>query len=437
MKLRPFQVGLLAVFGILAFASIILLSNFQAEKTEEELAYGDSVTIWGTEDQASIDRVFLGIMQEDKAFAAVKYRKVDASTFDDELLNAIAEGRSPDMIILPSDKLVSYRSKLVPIPYTTLPERTFRDTYVDGAEIFALHDGVYAVPYGVDPLLMYWNRDIFASNGLAQAPVTWEEVAGNVVPHTTLWDANRDIVQSGIAFGEFRNVFRAQDILLLLALQTGSGGVTETERGYSVDLNRATQGDTTRLPLESSLEFFTNFSDANSAVYSWNRSLPTDTDAFTAGDLAVYFGRGSEAVRLDSKNPNLNFDIAMVPQGAGVTARRTFGTFYGFAILRASKNASGAYAAATRITSAKYANDLTTALNIAPVRRDLVSAGSPDAYRSIMFQSALIARGWLDPDPEASMTIFQQMVEDVVSTRARVNMAVSDAIGRLVLEYKI
>ncbi len=435
MNLRPFQIFLLTAFAIIAVVSIILLSNFQSETSTEQLAYGSKVEIWGTFDPAIVDRLFQNITQEDKGFAVVSYRRIDARMFDDEFVNAIAEGRSPDMIMLSSADLVKHRAKLVPIPYETLPVRTFRDTYVEGAEIFALRDGVYAVPFAVDPLVMYWNRDIFASNGLAQPPATWEEVVANVVPRTTLRDAGRNVTQSGIAFGEFRNVHRAKDVLLLLALQSGSSGVTESERGYVVRLNESPEGSGSRVPLEASLQFFTDFSNANSANYSWNRAMARDTDAFTSGDLALYFGRASEAPSIDSKNPNLNFDVAAVPQGGTATARRNFGTFYGFAIPRASANVNGAYAAAQRITSYKYADEFTTALTMAPVRRDLVAAGSADPLRAIMLQSALMARGWLDPDPEASDGIVMQMVEDVVSNRQRVTNAVTDAVSRLVLEY--
>ncbi len=436
MHIRPFQIFLLAGFAVMAIIALILLMNYEDTPTTEEFAYGDEVVIWGTLDGAVVDRVFQNITQEDKAFAVVRYQRIDERSFDDEFLNAIAEGRSPDLIILSSENLVKHRAKLLAIPYENSPIRDFRDAYVDGAEIFALRDGIYAIPFAVDPLVMYWNRDIFASNGLAQPPTTWEDVLGNVVPRTTVRDAGRDIVQSSVAFGEFRNVLRAKDTLLLLALQSGSGGVSENERGYMVGLNESVGQQGSRAPMESALQFFTDFSNANSASYSWNRALPRDTEVFIAGDLALYFGRGSEAPGIDSKNPNLNFDAAPVPQGGTATARRTYGTFYGFALPRAAvKNVSGAYAAAQRITSAKYANELTTALNMAPVRRDLVGAGSSDAYRSVMLQSALIARGWLDPDPVASDSIFMQMVEDVVSNRSRVGMAVSDAINRLVLEY--
>lgn len=436
MHLRPFQIGLIATFAIMAVVALFLLSRYQTTKTATEVAYGNEVVVWGTQDAAIMDRLFQNIAQEDKAFAVVRYHRVDERNFDNEFLNAIAEGRTPDLVVLSSDSLVKHRAKLLAIPYETFSTRDFRDTYVDGAEIFALRDGIYALPFGVDPLLMYWNRDIFASNGLAQAPTTWADVVGNVVPRTTLLDQRRTPIQSGIAFGEYRNVFRAKDILLLLALQSGSGSVYENERGYVVGLNEPVGEGAAKTPFEAGLQFFTDFSNVNSSNYSWNRALPEDTQAFLAGDLALYFGRGSEAESLSRKNPNLNFDIAPVPQGGAPTARRGYGTFYGLAIPKAAtRNLSGAYNAALKITSAKYANELTAALNIAPVRRDLVAAGANDPYRSVMLQSALVARGWLDPDPVASDRILMQMVEDVVSNRSRVGMAVNDAVSRLVLEF--
>lgn len=434
MNLRPFQIILLAVFGLMAFIAIIFLGGYQAKPSAEEIIYGDEVVIWGTLEADVFDVTFRNITQEDKAFGVVKYFKVNERDFDDELINAIAEGRSPDMVIMEADNLVKHRAKLLAIPYESIPLRDYKTAYVDGAEIFALKDGVYGIPFAVDPLLLFWNRDMFASNGLAQAPVSWEEVVAEVVPKITITNTNRDVVQSALAFGEFRNVRNAKEVMTLLTLQSGSKMVSENDRGYVVEINQSTvQG--ARAPLEAALQFYTDFSNANSPTYSWNRAMAEDKNSFISGDLAMYFGFGSEASNIDKKNPNLNFDIASVPQGGAATALRTYGKFYGFAIPRAATNAQGAFAAANTITSAKYIDELTQGLNLAPVRRDLVAAGASSPYRAIMLQSALIARTWLDPDPEESDNIFLQMVEDVVSNRARVSAAVGDAINRLVLEY--
>jgi len=434
LNLRPFQIILLSIFTFLAIAAIVVFSNHKSTPSAEDITYGNEVVIWGTLDATVFEEVFRNIAQEDKAFSVVKYYSVEERNFDDELLNAIAEGRSPDLVVLPAEKLVKHRAKLLAIPYTSIPQQEFRSTYVDGAEIFALRDGVYAVPFAVDPLMLYWNRDIFASNGLAQAPTTWEDIVANVVPRITVTDTNRDIVQSALAFGEYRNVFHAKEVLVLLALQSGSKMVTENDRGYVVELNQSMVVGS-RPPMEAALQFYTDFSNANSPTYSWNRAMEDDKNAFLSGDLALYFGFGSEAENIDRKNPNLNFDVTAVPQGGVATALRTYGEFYGFAIPNAAVNAQGAFAAANTITSAKYVDELTRSLNLAPVRRDLIAAGDSSPYRSVMLQSALITRGWLDPDPSETDSIFLRMLEDVVSNRARVGAAVGDAINRLVLEY--
>jgi len=434
MNLRPFQIILLASFALMAFVAIVYLGGYKTSPSAQDITYGDEVVIWGTLSADVFDTVFRNISQEDKAFAVVRYYAVDEKNFDDELINAIAEGRSPDMVILTADNLVKHRAKLLAIPYESLSIGDFRNTYVDGADIFTLKDGVYAIPFAVDPLMLFWNRDIFASHGLAQAPATWENVVLNVVPSITNTDTQRNVIQSALAFGEFRNVLHAKEVLMLLALQSGSKMVTEDKRGYVVNVNQSTvQG--ARAPLEAALQFYTDFSNANSPVYSWNRAMAEDKNAFISGDLALYFGYGSEAENIDKKNPNLNFDLTAVPQGGAATAQRTYGNFYGFAIPRAATNAQGAFAAANTITTAKYVDDLTRQLNLAPVRRDLVSLGDSSPYRSAMLGGALIARGWLDPDPSASTDIFTLMVEDVVSNRTRISSAVGDAINRLVLEY--
>lgn len=432
-NLRPFQIALLAGFAVTAVVALILLSTTDPQGSDKKPVYGNSVVIWGTIDGALIDNLFLNIAQEDKAFNVVRYEEVDEASINDELVNAIAEGRAPDAVIIQSDQLVDQRAKLLSIPYESFPLRDYRDTYIDVAEVFALNDGVYGVPFAVDPLIMYWNRDMFATAGLAQAPQSWEVVAGTVVPSMTVVNDNRDVLQSGLAFGEYRNVRYAKDIIMTLAIQSGSQLVSETDRGYRVALNDG-QGSVLR-PMESAVQFFTNFSNSNSARYSWNRAQPLDRQAFVAGDLALYFGRASEVETIQNQNPNLNFDTAPVPQGGAATVRRTYGTVYAFAFPRSAANTEGAYAAANKIAEPKFANELTRALNMAPVRRDLMQVTGDNLFRATIIQSALIARTWLDPEAAASSDIFQQMIDDVVSNRARVSEAVNDAIQRLVLEY--
>jgi ABC-type glycerol-3-phosphate transport system substrate-binding protein len=432
--LRPFQIILLAFFGLLAIVALIFLSLYQASKQNEELAYGERVVVWGTLPQDTFKQLFQEITKTDKPFNAVEYRQIDERTFDEELVNAIAEQQSPDLIILSSDALVTHRSKLLPIPYESFPVRDFKDTFADGAEFFALAEGIYGIPFAVDPLVMYWNRDLFATNAIANPPKTWEEVVGVIVPKISQRTDTREILQSGIAFGEYRNIENAKDILMMLALQTGSKMTVAEEDRYVVALNEA-QTDSVGRPFESVLQFYTDFSNVNSPLYSWNRAVSSAKATFLGGDLALYFGRGSEWKDIAEKNPNLNFDMAQVPQGANATVFRTYGSMYSFAIPKGAGNPQGAYAVARVLSGKEPARALTEALNMAPVRRDLLGEGSENAFRRVMLEGALIARAWLDPERTRSGDILKQMVEDVVSNRSRVGDAVSDAIDRLELTY--
>lgn len=433
-NIRPFQVVLLATFALLAIVALIFLSVFQTTKTQEQFAYGNGVAIWGTLPQEVFRSLLQGIASTDKGFDVVSYRQFAESTFDSELVNAIAEGKSPDLIILNSTSLVHLRAKLLPIPYTTFPQRDFRDTYVDGSEIFALDDGLYGIPFAINPMILYWNRDMFSSNGLAQAPTSWESIVSDVVPRLTVRDTNRNVLKSSVSFGEYRNVMQAKKTLMLLLLQSGSKMVTQKEGVYTVSLNESvTEG--ARAPLESAVQFYTNFSNVNSPLYSWNRSMPSDKNAFIAGDLGLYFGLGMEYRDLAKKNPNLNFDVAMVPQGINATVLRTYGDFYAFAIPRASKNAQGAFSVAGVLANAENGKTISNSLDMSSARRDVIAEGDSDRYRKIILDSALIARSWLDPEPDASDGIFMQMIEDIVSNRSRIGDAVGDAVDRLILKY--
>ncbi len=433
-NLRPFQVVLLAVFAIMGVGATILLASFQASSSQEALVYGSSVSVWGTLDREVMRDFFDEITGQVEAFDVVSYTQVSESQFHGELINAIADGNSPDLILLSSEDIVKFRSKIIAIPYETIPLRTILDTYVDGADIFAFDEGVYSVPFAVDPLVQYWNRDMFASNQLATPPVSWEEVANTVVPQITVKDNNRNVAKSGLAFGEYRNVVNAKEILMMLAMQSGSRMTTYKDYEYFIQLNTPIQSGA-RDPFYATLEFFTDFSNSNSPRYSWNRAMPIDRNVFLSGDLALYYGFGSEYADIASKNPNLNFDITQVPQGKSATIKRTYGSFYGFAILKASGNSQGAFAALQTMQQQQFADSLAYRLDMSSSRRATIAIGSSDPIKQTIMHSALIARGWLDPDTAASDTIFLQMIEDIVSNRLQFGSAASDAISRLSLTY--
>lgn len=429
-NIRPFQIALLAGFGFLGILSLILLANFKGYTGTDTKTYGESVEIWGTLDDKAFTNSIGSIAEQDKAFAVVTYKQIDADLFVDTLTNALAEGRGPDAVVLPSDLLVSLRSKLIPIPYDTFSLRDFRNAYIDGAEVFARPDGIYAVPIAVDPLVLYWNRDLFSSAGIVEPPATWESFVSQAVPLLTKRDSSRTITQSAVAFGEYKNVTNAKPVMLTLGMQAGATPVVEQSDQYVVTLDQPTSEGGTR-PFTSAMQFYLDFSNRNSNRYTWDVGQQQDRTAFLGERLAMYFGFGSERADLQASNPNLNFDVTTVPQGAQAAVKRTFGEYYGLAMVRASDNTGGTYAAARRLAAPAVAAALSESLGLTPVARSVLAAGSKDPYRSVFFEAAPTARGWLDPEPEKSSSVFADLVANVTSNRQDVTAAVASAITRL------
>lgn len=432
-KLRPFQIGLLIAFGLIAVASVFVLASFKGFSVSAVNPYGDRVVIWGTLDEEPFRKLFQELSREEKDFQVVEYVRRDPRSFESDLINAIADGRAPHAIVLSHEDLVSLRTKIQPISYDTFSERSLRDNYVDGADIFALNNGLYAIPFLVDPLLMYWNRDLFSTAGLALPPATWEQLT-DVTTEVTLRDATRNIMQAAVAFGEHQNVNNFKEVLLTLLLQTGSRLVEEGTTRYTVAIDRKV-GDDSNRPLTTTLQFFTEFSNPSSPLYSWNRTFQSDTSAFLSEKLAIYFGYGSEAGRLRDQNPNFNFDVANVPQGAGATVKRVYGKFYGLAIIKASDNPQGAYRAALKIAETASAARLAEALAMAPAQRSTLAAGSGDPIRQTIFAQTLIARGWLDPGAADSRGVFSAAIDDINSGKQKATAAAADLTKRLELAF--
>ena len=429
MKLRPFELVLVTVFGLLGLLALGMISTYKPAPDKVTVTLGDSVVIWGTVPAGAFQAVLGPLKEKQKSYSVVSYVEKDSRTFDSDLLNALAENRGPDIIFIPHEKLIQQRSKIAPVSYESFPRRDFQNLYIDGAEIFALKDGVYAYPIAIDPIVMYYNRDLLATKNIINPPATWESVVNDIIPTMVERDYNRNIIRSPLAFGEYRNINNGYGVLSMLLLQGGSALVTEVDSSYQLLLN--TTPTNTGKPLENALTFYTNFASPSNPLYSWNRALNLDRDEFLREKLVLYFGKGSEGPSLAAQNPNLNFDIAEVPQGAQATVRRTYASFYGLALLKSSPNKNGAFAVLQELGTANQAQVLANALNMAPAHRSILNAGSNDQYGRITYRASIVARGWLNPDITRTNDIFTQMVEDVLSNRFRPSDSASDAVSRL------
>ena len=384
------------------------------------------LTIWGVVDERTFNGLLATFNIATQVNApSVTYVQKSPASLGGELINAIASGKAPHLVLLPHDLLLSQRDKLLLIPEATLSARTLKDTFAQEGELFLAQGGTYGIPFSVDPLVMYWNRDLLFGAGAGNPPSTWDEMVA-LAPSLSVSDSGGTIRKSAAPLGGFSNYANAKGLLSALFFQVGTPIIASMPDG-SVSIALDTQSPDGLASSDSALRFYTDFANPTKTTYSWNRSLPEARRAFVSNFLVFYFGFASEYQELKAENPNLNFDVARLPQIKGASAPVTYGKLTGIVIPAGAENqtyAAGLVSLAGLLISPDFEKAFGEAFSIPPARRDILGDTPPDAASAVFYSSGLISRGWLDPNPQASQAIFKSMVESVTSGQDTVRQAI-------------
>lgn len=424
MKLSFFQAGVIAAFVLLAGVGLFVFSTYTGSAGKSSVG---AVTIWGPFPKDAMIQAITTLANTDKNLKSVTYVQVQPDTFDSDYVNAVAAGKAPDLILVSQEHLQQLKPTLYEIPYSSISARQYADTFADGASVFEDANGTYGVPFAIDPLVMYFNKTLLSSSGIAAPPATWEAITG-LVPSVTQTGANQGIAQALIALGTYPNVHNARGILSTLLFQAGVAITTPSASG-AVQGTIASGAPTNGIsPGDAAVRFYTSFANPAQTSYTWNSSLPDSQQYFVAGKLALYLGYASELSYLQQANPNLAFDVAKVPQPATASTRTDYGLFYAFAIPRTAPNQAGAFAVAVGLSSAADQTALVHAAGtLAPAEKALLSAPPSDQYSPVFYDQAIIAKGWLSPAPATTDTIFASMIQNVITGRSTLDQALTAA----------
>jgi ABC-type glycerol-3-phosphate transport system substrate-binding protein len=422
-NISKFQLFLLGGFVFIIIVSVIVFSKYKGSSGGQS-----EVVIWGTFDSAVWNDILTGSQLKQDKTVNVIYEEIEEDKFDNELLEALASGGGPDLFILPQDKIYKQKNKILVLPYTAYSERDFKNSFVEGGEIFLSSEGIVALPIFVDPLVMYWNRDLFNQAKITLPPKYWDQLY-TTASALSKKDGALNITQSAVAFGEFANVDNSKAVLANLLLQAGTPITSQSQSGPRSALSDSF--GKAIMPGEAALNFYTEFSNPIKPFYSWNRALPSSQNYFLSGDLGLYFGFASELAELQLKNPNLNFDVDYVPSSREGGTYVSYANFYGLAISKNSLNANAAFRVASILSSQAGAKAIEQVLNLPSARRDLLATKPTDVYKDVFYGSAIRSKAWLDPDPAMTTAIFKNLVESITSGRERTATAVSHASSEI------
>ncbi len=347
----------------------------------------------------------------------IEYKKFRYEEYENELLNAWAEDRGPDIFAIQNTWIKKYQTKLTPMPAEitmaymvetgtiqkevvpqlkttkSLTIRDLRNTFADVVySDVVLEDGkIYGLPLSVDTLALYYNRDLLNNAGITAAPAYWNKEFQQDVKKLTKQDPKAGIVQSGVALGTSKNINRFSDILSVLMMQNGA--VMTSGNQVTFHAIPETMSNNYNPGLEA-LRFYTDFANPNKEVYSWNNEMPNALEAFTSGNLAMFFGYSFNVEQIRAQAPKLNFGIAKLPQIEGNSLQINFANYWVDAVSKKSKHPNEAWDFIQFLTKEENAKIYLEKTKKPTALKSLINSQKDSEDLGVFAEQILSAKSW-------------------------------------------
>ncbi|MFH0856457.1 MAG: extracellular solute-binding protein [bacterium] len=426
--------------SIMAF---LMFSGFSCKlqtAAVQEATKPNSLEFWGVYNNSGDFAEIISAYRSLHPNISINYRKFRYEEHKDKILEALAEDRGPDIISIHNTWVNEYRSKIEPMPASvkipfqevqgslkkevittikTVPSISLlqlKNDFVEAVynDCVRNEDGklkVLCLPFNIDNLALFYNKDILNSAGIPLPPATWEEFQEDVKRITKYGD-DGEIIQSGAALGTAANISRSVDILSLLMLQQG----TKMSDGNRVAFN-APVGNSRFLPGLQALQFYKAFADQTKEVYTWNNKMPDSLGAFIQGKTAFFFGYSYNAPTIKSRAPKLNFSITRAPQIAGETGENSINiaNYWVQAVSEKSKNKEIAWNFIQfAATDPKLMSSYLAKIKSPTALRVLIDDQLNDMEINPFASQVLTAKSWYQGINSGAMEeIFSQMIDSI------------------------
>lgn len=335
------------------------------------------ISYWGLWEPSTVMATVIANFEAQNPGVKVNYTQQSHREYRERLQTAIASGQGPDVFRFHASWTPMMRNELSPVPDRIMTGAEFAATfYPTAVQQLSLSGRPVGMPMMYDGLGLYYNKDIFAVANKT-VPKDWEEVKQTAEELTIR--SGSAISRGGIALGTASNVEHFSDILGLMLLQNG-----------------ADPADPTTPAGQDAAAFYTSFAQT---LRVWDDTLPMATVAFSKGDVAMMIAPSWRVHEIKALNPNLNFDIAPVPQLPGAE-RVTWATYWAEGVSEQSRQKDLAWRFVQYLTSAEVQKLLYSearkerAFGEIYSRTDLAGELVNEPYVAAYIEDAPYAKSW-------------------------------------------
>jgi len=392
--------------------------------------------VWGVYDDPEVFSDIIKTYEKQNRCVKIKYVKKNFDDYEEQLLNAFASDKNPDIFMIHNTWLPKYKDKITVLPELLLPFINFRSSFVDVVERDLTRENiVYGLPLYVDTLALYYNKDYFNTAGITYPPETWDELIADIDKLTKRGQSGT-IERAGIALGTAENINRSTDILALLMLQDGTE-MNSSDR-QTVTFTRSVSRKTGfYYPGQDALRFYTDFANPSKDIYTWNRQMSYSIDAFTEGKAAMMINYSHHIDTIRSKNSYLNFAVGPVPQLKDREFDVNYANYWAFTVpVNRRASSDEAWKFLVYLTDKENSQKYLTKTKKPTARRDLVDWQQTDLEFWVFAKQSLSARSWDQIESNKIENILAQAIESVVLGSANVAKALEIAASQINLLVK-
>ncbi len=432
---KPQLIALAVILALVLITVGIFTGILPGLKTQETPPPQMDLVIWGVGDEeAAFSAGILGYMKL-HSNVKISYQQIDEANYEQELVNALAAGKGPDIFMVENSWIPKHSDKMAVLPSGQFSLNQLKSLFPDVVEKdFVKDQAIYALPLYIDSLALFYNQDIFDNYAVAVAPSDWLQFK-NLVPKLRQMDSSGNIVRAAAAIGgSEKTIHNAADILSLLMLQAGTDMTNDnyTSASFISSLKGGQPG-------LQSLDFYTSFANPKDLYYTWNDNMLYSTDSFSQGKTAMIFEYASQLDFLKNKNPFLKIKAAAMPQPTGKQEAINYANYRGLAVSKYTQYPEWVWDLVIYMTTNEAeAENYLTVTKRPPALRTLIQKYSDDPSIGVFAKQALTAKSWLKPDPEKTRLIFSQMIDSVISGKldsyealSQGERAVSDLIRQI------
>lgn len=379
----------------------------------------------------------------------IEYKKLRIEEYKQELLEAFAADRGPDIFSIHNTWTREYQAKglIEPLPAqitmvfrkivgsvkkelvyeartikAPTPAHIKRD-YVDVVHddvVISVRDAnsntqkekIFGLPLSLDTLAMYYNKDLFNNAGISTPPEFWNREFQQDVKKLTKQNNKGEIIQSGVALGGSDNIERSSDILSALMMQNGT--VMMEDGAVRFHQRPSAFADRNYNPGMDALRFYTDFANPAKEVYSWNQSQENSLDMFVQNKLAMMLGYSYMLPIIQSRAPKLNFTLTSLPQIEGNPQSINFANYWVESVSKKSEATEEAWDFILFMTNKNRIKTYLDKTNRPSALRSFIDTQRESETIGTFVEQTLTAKSWYrGVDAGAAEAIIKEMVDKV------------------------